>query len=132
MAYPDDLLKDAYASARRGGTSPRQSALRRAVSTGYYAAFHLFIEDFVANWPVPEQRARLGRMFEHRRMSGAPFTFGDKKKPTPVEEKLKQLIEKFAQLQNDRYDADYNIGRNRSQTVPFARARTVFHGDILH
>ena len=46
-------------------------SLRRAVSTANYAAFHLLIADFVANWALPDQRARLGRMFEHRRMSGA-------------------------------------------------------------
>jgi len=90
--------------------------LRRAVSTGYYAAFHLFVEDFVSNWPDPEQRSRLGRMFEHRRMTGAPFKYGDQKKPTPTETKLKELIDKFTQLQTDRYEADYNVGRIWSRT----------------
>ena len=99
MSYPDDLLKDAYDLAKRGGKNPKQSMLRRAVSTGYYAAFHLLVEDFVSNWPDTEQRARLGRMFEHRRMTGAPFKYGDKKKPTPTETKLKELIDKFTQLQ---------------------------------
>ena len=58
--------------AGRRGRNPKQSSLRRAVSTAYYAAFHLLVADFIANWKIPEQRARLGRMFEHRRMSGAP------------------------------------------------------------
>jgi hypothetical protein len=50
--------------------------------------FHLLIADFVANWALPDQRARLGRMFEHRRMSGAVFNFRDKKNPTPTETEL--------------------------------------------
>ena len=88
MAYPDDLLKDAYHLAGRGGKKPKQSSLRRAVSTAYYAAFHLLVADFVGNWRVPDQRARLARMFEHRRMSGAPLDYADKS-----------------------YEADYNIGK---------------------
>ena len=68
----------------------RQSLLRRAVATAYYSAFHPLVADFVANWRIPDQRARLGRMFEHRRMSGAPLEYGDKKKPTPTEQEIKQ------------------------------------------
>ncbi len=111
MAYADDLLKDAYHLAGRGGKNPRQSGLRRAVSTAYYAAFHLFIADFVAHWRTPEQRVRLGRMFEHRRMSGAVLQIHDKHKPTPVEAELMVLIDKFTQLQRDRNAADYDTGR---------------------
>ena len=55
-------------------------------------------------------------MFEHRRMSGAALEYGDKKKPTPTEQQLKQLIDKFTQLQKDRYEADYNVGKVWSQT----------------
>ena len=39
--------------------------MRRAISTAYYAAFHLFVEDFVEHWEFEDQRARLGRMFNH-------------------------------------------------------------------
>jgi uncharacterized protein (UPF0332 family) len=115
MAFADDLLKDAYHLAGRGGKNPKQSSLRRAVSTAYYAAFHLLIADFVANWALPEQRARLGRMFEHRRMSGAAINVRDKKNPTPVEIELQKLISKFTKLQNDRYEADYDVGRKWSR-----------------
>ena len=103
MAFADDLLKDAYHLAGRGGKNPKQSSLRRAVSTAYYAAFHLLIADFVANWALTEQRARLGRMFEHRRMSGAALNFRD-------------LISKFTKLQNDRHEADYDVGRKWSRS----------------
>ena len=115
MAFADDLLKDAYYLAGRGGKNPRQSCLRRAVSTAYYAVFHLLIADFVANWALPDQRARLGRMFEHRRMSGAVFNFRDKKNPTPTETELQKLIGKFIQLQKDRYEADYDVARKWSR-----------------
>lgn len=116
MAYPEDLLEDAKKVMAAPGKLPRQSLLRRAVSTAYYSAFHLLIADFVANWRVPDQRARLGRMFEHRRMSGAALEYEDKRKPTPTEQDLKQLIDKFTQLQKDRYEADYNVGKVWSRT----------------
>ncbi|MGD0297013.1 MAG: HEPN domain-containing protein [Bryobacteraceae bacterium] len=116
MAFADDLLKDAYHLAGRGGKNPKQSSLRRAVSTAYYAAFHLLIADFVANWALPEQRARLGRMFEHRRMSGAALSFRDKRNPTPAESELQRLISQFTKLQNDRYEADYDVGRKWSRS----------------
>ena len=70
MAYADDLFREAHHLAKRGGKLANQASLRRAVSTAYYAVFHLLVADFVANWRLPDQRARLGRMFEHRRMAG--------------------------------------------------------------
>jgi uncharacterized protein (UPF0332 family) len=108
MAFADDLLKDAHHLAARGGNNPRQSSLRRAVSTAYYALFHLLVADFTANWRVTAERARLGRMFEHRKMSGAGLKLQDKNNPTPVEIELKKIISAFAQLQEDRYKADYD------------------------
>lgn len=116
MAFADDLLRDAHHLAGRGGKSPKQSSLRRAVSTAYYALFHLLIADFVANWRVTAQRARLGRMFEHRRMSGAILKFLDKNNPTPAESELRKVINAFAQLQEDRYKADYDVGWIWSRT----------------
>lgn len=115
MAFADDLLKEAYHLAARGGKNPRQSSLRRAVSTAYYAVFHLLIADFVANWGQPDQRARLGRMFEHRRMSRAAYNFRDKNNPAPTETELQKVISKFTQLQKDRYEADYDVGRKWSR-----------------
>jgi len=109
MAFPDDLLRDAYHLAARSGKNPKQSTLRRAVSTAYYALFHLLIADFVLNWRTKDQRARLGRMFEHRKMSQAVFKFKGGKL-NPVEVDLKMVIDAFAQLQEDRYTADYDVG----------------------
>jgi hypothetical protein len=110
MAFADDLLNDAHHLAARGGKNPKQSSLRRAVSTAYYALFHLLIADFVLNWRTKAQRARLGRMFEHRKMSQAAFKF----QPgtlSPAEADLKKIIHSFAQLQEDRYTADYDVGK---------------------
>jgi len=50
-------------------------------------------------------------------MSGAAINVRDKKNPTPVEIELQKLISKFTQLQNDRYEADYDVGRKWSRTM---------------
>jgi hypothetical protein len=72
------------------------------VSNAYYGLFHLLIADFVG-------RARLGRMFEHRRMSQAVTRL---KGANQVGVHLQKVIDAFAQLQQDRYTADYDIGTN--------------------
>ena len=109
MAYADDLLRDAHHLAGRGGKNPRQSSLRRSVSTAYYALFHLLVADFVANWKNKDQRARLGRMFDHRKMLNAKAAGGP---VGSVEADLKKVIDAFAYLQDDRHSADYDVGRN--------------------
>ena len=43
-------------------------------------------------------------------MSQAAFRFQGGK-PNPVEADLKRVIEAFAQLQEDRYTADYDVGK---------------------
>ena len=55
MAFADDLLAQAYHLARLDPES--QANLRRAVSTGYYALFHLLIDEAVGKWSVARQRS---------------------------------------------------------------------------
>src|ERR1035438_5650076 len=64
MAFAEDLLEQAYHLARRERTKPRQASLRRAISTAYYALFHLLIREATGNWKRDVQRARLARTFE--------------------------------------------------------------------
>src|ERR1035438_1985738 len=66
VGLADELLEDARDLGTRGIANKRASSMRRAISTAYYAAFHLFVEDFVEHWEFEDQRARLGRMFNHR------------------------------------------------------------------
>jgi uncharacterized protein (UPF0332 family) len=108
VAFADDLLNDAHHLAARGGKSPKQSSLRRAVSTAYYALFHLLIADFVLNWKAKEQRARLARMFEHGKMSQATFK-SKGGSVSPVEADLMKVVDAFGQLQKDRHTADYDV-----------------------
>jgi uncharacterized protein (UPF0332 family) len=71
VPYPDHLLEQARHLAKREKKKPRQASLRRAVSTAYYALFHLLIHEATLNWRRAEQRALLARLFEHGKMKAA-------------------------------------------------------------
>ena len=49
MAFPGDLLEQAKHLSKRERRKPKQASLRRAVSTAYYALFHLLIEEATRN-----------------------------------------------------------------------------------
>jgi uncharacterized protein (UPF0332 family) len=108
MALCDDLLDDARHLALKGSTESRDSCMRRAISTAYYAVFHMIVNDFVEHWPFADQRARLGRMFTHQRMRDTAVKFKDPKSPTSAETDLKDIVQAFGQLQKDRHRADYD------------------------
>jgi hypothetical protein len=109
VGLADELLDDARDLETRGVANQRPSSLRRAISTAYYATFHLFVEDFVEHWEFEDQRARLGRMFKHGAMCTG-YVPKDKKNRTPIEQELIDVIEAFEQLQKDREQADYDSG----------------------
>src|SRR5712691_7537913 len=122
MAFPDDLLELAQDLANLHPESPHQASLRRAVSTAYYALFHLLISETTANWARPELRATLGRCFDHGPMKTASETkvsqinaaFKDNP-PEGAEETvalhLRAVADAFIQAQQQRNDADYNMAK---------------------
>jgi uncharacterized protein (UPF0332 family) len=136
----DDLLEDARHLAAKGDAEKRISCMRRAVSTAYYAIFHLLVEDFVEHWEFEDQRGRLARMFDHKKMRDAPFTPQDEKNPTPVEAALVEVKTAFRQLQAHRHRADYDLAWNIVPTDvedaitlaedTFAKWRSIRNDDI--
>jgi hypothetical protein len=116
VVLADDLLEDARHLASKGAVEKRESSMRRAISTAYYAVFHLLVGDFVEHWEFGGQRARLARMFNHQKMRDATFTPKDKKNPTQVETALIDIVTAFGQLQGDRHRADYDLGWNLVET----------------
>ena len=122
MAYPDDLLQFAQQIAALYPNDAHQPSLRRALSTGYYALFHLLISDAVANCGDPQFRATLARVFDHgpikqacdRKLSELNDFF-DQRPPEGPERTIKyhlyNVAETFSQAQHNRNDADYNLLR---------------------
>jgi len=52
MSLHYDLLEQAQHLANRERKQPRQASLRRAISSAYYALFHLLISEAVSKWKV--------------------------------------------------------------------------------
>lgn len=127
MTLPDDLLEQARHLARRERKRPKQASLRRAVSTAYYALFHLLIAETVRNWRRPEERNILARMFEHVVMRNACdktrqelddyFKAGPKPGPNLLTAQHLHLIAKtFVTMQQWRHAADYDGSRHWTRT----------------
>src|SRR4051812_484040 len=128
MSLEDDLLEQAEHLARRDSTRPKQASLRRAVSTAYYALFHLLVREATAAI-VSDARLRqlVPRAFDHSEMKQAcrPFAAGalpDHLKAVTaavVPDDLKYVADAFIQLQQARHEADYNTSRvfNRTDTL---------------
>jgi uncharacterized protein (UPF0332 family) len=114
MAYHDDLLRQALQLVHKEPRNPRQASLRRAVSTAYYALFHLLISEAVANWNRVNLRAALGRAFDHNIMKAASNRIQDTRQfPFLGEDRalvtaLKAVAKTFTQLQEKRHTADYD------------------------
>ena len=127
MAYADDLLELAKNLAKLEPPNPRQACLRRALSTAYYALFHLLISEATLNWARPELRSELGRFFGHGRMKSASVTKRSeleahfKQNPSPSQElevlkHLRLVANTFIEVQQKREEADYDTGQEWDQT----------------
>jgi uncharacterized protein (UPF0332 family) len=111
VAFADDLLEQAYHLANMDSGVPKQASLRRAVSTAYYAVFHLLIDEAVSNWGIVRQRSILARTFDHGKMKKVCedhvtqfFSSGN-----PAEGlALKNVAQAFGILQQQRHTADYD------------------------
>lgn len=122
MAYPEELLAVARQLANSHADLPVQASLRRALSTAYYALFHLLISEAVSACTDPALQQVLARTFDHgpmkqaserkrrdqsnefqrRRAAGLDFSPDDR---------LCAVAEIFVEAQRVRHDADYNLLR---------------------
>lgn len=127
------LLEQAQHLVRREQRRPRQASLRRAISTAYYALFHLLVFEAVRvlmGSAIKDVRfqARLQRSFVHRQLReiSRAFTFpGPSAKsqpprlPAEVEDFVKSIAtpppdliivaEAVVDLYDARQEADYDI-----------------------
>ena len=126
MAYHDDLLQQAVALVHTA--PPTQASLRRAVSTAYYAVFHLLIAEAVANWSNAALRPQLGRAYDHGTMRQASVQTANKGDPIAVAG-LRLVARTFDELYGQRHFADYNLTKDLTPTEALSQvtsAATVF------
>lgn len=132
MTLHDGLLAHAHATIPKSPGRPGQAVLRRGISTGYYALFHLLtfeagrmlISGSDAAW-IP-LRGRVRRAFEHSTMNTVckGFAAGQPAKPisqllpAPVNNApavsvaLQHVAKAFVDLQTLRHQADYDAVRS--------------------
>jgi uncharacterized protein (UPF0332 family) len=129
MPFPDQLLEQAHHLANRERTKPRQASLRRAVSTAYYALFHLLTTEAAKNWKQPDQRHALARLFEHGRMKSASKKWSHENPPSRpasvVGSHLRVVAETFVQAQQQRHTADYDNAAQWTRTDVMRQIRAV-------
>jgi len=118
MAFADDLLEQAGILAKLDRNRPRQANLRRAISTAYYALFHLLIAASTANWKQARLRADLARGFEHRDMHQTCRATRNKQFPSNngSGQHLVLVADNFIRLQAHRQTADYNNSKRWTKT----------------
>ncbi len=127
MSFPGDLLDQARHLANRERTRPKQASLRRAVSTAYYALFHLLIAEAALNWKHAEHRNQLSRQFQHVTMKQASTEQAkasaqelNRKDLTPparyIAMHLKAIATTFVSLQDQRHKADYDNSTKWTRT----------------
>ena len=120
MALADDLLSQAQFLAERNPASPVQADLRRAVSTAYYALFHLLIADSTERIAPPTPTvlaAKIGRAFAHSEMKQVCKTIAgtgslpglSEVLPNGFSLNLKFVAATFVELQTNRHAADYDL-----------------------
>jgi len=142
MSLHDDYLAQARHLAGKDKTRPKQASLRRAISTSYYALFHLLTWEtaklFASNAAL---NAVLNRSLNHGDMAKVsrqiisgklPKSFNAwvAAQPVPViVPELDAIARTFLALQQERHEADYNLDNrwSRQQALRFiARAEQAF------
>lgn len=119
MSLAADLLEQASHLADRETARPKQASLRRAISAAYYALFHLLSSE-AASIAAPASpinlRAQVQRALIHEEMknacagirSGNPNLIFLQLAGRPSEN-LTRVATAFVELQDARYEADYNV-----------------------
>ena len=120
MSFHHDLLEQAKHLATRDRGRPKQASLRRAVSTAYYALFHLLVDE-ATRVLISDRTLRplVSRAFDHGEMKQASQAFAENRLPREVAAlagpvipaDLQLVAQNFADLQPNRHDADYKIDR---------------------
>lgn len=121
MPFHNDLLALARQMVDRNPAAPIEAELRRAVSTAYYALFHLLIHEGTTRLVAAANlRSRVARTFDHKYMNAVCKEFGELL-PNPAGQYVHNtgmvipngiiaIASEFVALQDARLSADYNTG----------------------
>jgi uncharacterized protein (UPF0332 family) len=119
MSLQHDLLHQAHHLALKEPKKPKQASLRRAVSSAYYAVFHMLIDDATRSLLALKHqplRERLRRAFEHGEMKLAANAYRNSKQPD-----LSTVALTFIELQEARHVADYDTSKSLTRVEVLAQ-----------
>jgi hypothetical protein len=115
-----DLLEQAHHLATRDKKKPKQANLRRALSTAYYALFHLLVGEatrHLLRGGLATHRRGLARAFTHDSMKNTSLAFAEggggrlsALGAITVPQDLKVVAQALVDLQQARHEADYDRG----------------------
>lgn len=123
---PDQLIDVAFDLLDWKDVPHEQARLRRAVSTAYYALFHLLVMETANNWGQTESRAAFARLLEHGKMKSVCEkkiadvnrrlkTQQTEQSNLEVELELQIVATAFRDLYQNRSDADYDTAKDWTQ-----------------
>lgn len=134
MSLHADLLKQARHLATKELRRPAQASLRRSISASYYALFHRLVDDatrtLISRRYRDPLRQAISRAFYHSDMrslseslarGNLPRKLADAFSPAPIDPTLRSIAQAFWDLQEARYQADYNSYRS------FSRREALYH-----
>ena len=137
MALHDDLLIHAHMLAmvdigQHAIQAPLQVNLRRAISSAYYAVFHLLIAesvDLLVPAEPPGLAGRVSRSFTHNEMNRVCGIFARQQLtdelrellPNGISAGLNTVARIFCQLQQERHSADYDINFTTLRSLTLTR-----------
>ncbi len=119
MHFHQDLLVLARQMVDRNAAQPIEAELRRAISTAYYALFHLLTHEGTARIVAAAHlRSRVARTFEHKFMNAVCKEFAAMQ-PNPAGQHVHPsgvlipsgvitIASEFVTLQDSRLSADYD------------------------
>ena len=139
MSLHVDLLKHAKQLTQLEPRRPKQVNLRRAISSAYYALFHLLTSEASALYAAESGlAARITRTLNYGEMRKVSSMIANNKLPKGVQtpgggyitpQEVKTVANAFVRLQQARHEADYDLIRtfSRKQAIEVVRmARDAF------
>jgi uncharacterized protein (UPF0332 family) len=138
MSLADELLAQARFLANLDPHNPIQANLRRAVSSAYYAVFHLFSSEVAAqiiSSGPSGLRERTQRAMNHNSMYKAAESFSqpgtrprnlpaDIDLAGPISADLVSIAKGFKLLQDERHAADYDVSQSFDRIKVLALVQT--------
>jgi uncharacterized protein (UPF0332 family) len=125
MTLHAHLLAQARSLATREPRRPKQATLRRAISSAYYALFHLLVSEASRRFAQEDELwQRLNRVYSHSKMNAVskefangswPKAFNPVKGKFPIPQELKDVAQAFVDLQQARQNADYDLTKRFSR-----------------